>query len=366
MDIHVLNENFETIAVIDQYESLLWTDRYSSPGDFEIYTPVSELMLTYPKVNNYLRYGETEHLMIIEDITIESNVEEGNHIKIVGRSLESILDRRAIVSEVNLSGNLQNGVKSLIVSNIINPSDSNRRIANFRFEESTDSAITSLTYENQFKGTNLLETITEICDANEIGFKVILDDDNNFVFSLYKGVDRSYRQEVLPYVVFKPSFENIVSSNYSEVNSSAKTFCYVHSTYTERYEDEEGHSESIEIDVIRTVGSGTGLLRKETYIDGQVTKDEDMSMDEYYSKLDQSGNDELKNNSKIQKTFDGQCETKRMYVYNRDFFLGDVCQVANEYGMESPARVTEFIWSQSSSGLDNYPTFTALDYEEEE
>ena len=81
MDIHVLNENFETIAVIDQYESLLWTDRYSSPGDFEIYTPVNEMMLTYPVVNNYLRFGETEHLMIVEDITIESNIEEGNHNK---------------------------------------------------------------------------------------------------------------------------------------------------------------------------------------------------------------------------------------------------------------------------------------------
>ena len=45
---------------------------------------------------------------------------------------------------------------------------------------------------------------------------------------------------------------------------------------------------------------------------------------------------------------------------------GDVVQVANEYGMEDAARVTEFIWSQSSSELKNYPTFKALDYEESE
>lgn len=364
MDIHVLNENFETIAVIDQYESLLWTDRYSSPGDFEIYTPVSEVMLTYPKVNNYLRFGETEHIMVIEDINIESNVEDGNHIKITGRSLESILDRRVIASELNLSGNLQNSIKSLITSNIISPSDSSRKISNFKFEESTDEAITSLTYENQFKGNSLLEIISTICDSNEIGFKIILSDDNNFVFSLYKGTDRSYRQEILPYVVFKPSFENIISSNYSEKNSSSKTFCYVHASYTETTEDDEGKTASNQIDVIRTVGTGTGLNRKEAYLEGSMTKDDSMSVEEFYSKLEQYGNDTLKNSLKVQKEFDGQCETQKMFIYNRDFFLGDVCQIANEYGMESPARVTEFTWSQSSSGLENYPTFTALDYEE--
>lgn len=360
MDLHVLNTNFETIAVIDAYESMLWTDRYYEPGEFEIYTPVSDEMLEFPKVNNYIRIKESNHLMIIEDIQIEANVENGNHIKIKGRSLESILDRRYVVGEINVAGSFQNTIRSILTNNVIAPSDSARRIPNFIFQDSTDSRITSLTYENQYSGKSVLDIIEEMCKDKEVGFKVILNDNNQFVFSLYMGTDRSYRQEALPWVVFKPSFENLINSNYAEEHNAAKTFCYVHAQYSERSEGES--SESEQIDVIRTVGSGTGLLRKEIYKEGGVSKDEDMSMAEWYAKLDQSGRDEL-SSKKVQKVFEGELETTRMFIYDRDFFVGDVVQVANEYGMESPARMTEYVWEISSSGINNHPTFEALDYE---
>ena len=355
MDLHVLNTNFETIAVIDAYESMLWTDRYNEPGEFEIYTPVSDEMLEFPKVNNYIRIKESKHLMIVEDVQIEANVESGNHIKIKGRSLESILDRRYVVNELNVTGSVQNTIKSIITNNIISPSDSDRQISNFIFEDSEDTKITELTYENQYKGKSILEIVEEICKDKEIGFQVLLNDNGQFVFSLYAGTDRSYRQEALPWVVFKPSFENLLNSNYAEEHNAAKTFCYVHGQYS------ENQSQS---DVIRTVGSGTGLLRKEVYKESGVSKDDGESLASWYAKLDQSGTDELKE-KKIKKVFEGELETTRMFIYDRDFFVGDVVQVANEYGMEAPARMTEYVWEISSSGINNHPTFEALDYEEE-
>lgn len=360
MDIHILDQSFTLIAVIDSYESMIWTDRYDEPGEFEIYTPVTDEMIKFPVVNNYLRIGDSEHLMIIEDIEVETNIEDGNHIKIKGRSLESILDRRVIIGEVNIEGNLQNAIRSLITTNIISPSDSRRRISNFIFRDSTDSKVTSLTYETQFKGKNLLEAIEEMCKEKEIGFKVILNDNNQFVFSLYAGTNRSYSQEALPWVVFKPSFDNIIESDYKEEHSDARTFCYVHSQYTQKDEDSESN-ESQEIEVIREVGTGTGLLRKEVYKDGGVSKDDEMSMAEYYAKLDQAGSEEL-TAKKVKKEFEGEVETSRLFVYGRDFFIGDVLQVANEYGKEAPSRMTEFVWSIDSSGVDHHPVFKALDY----
>lgn len=353
MDLYVLNENFEKIAIIDAYESVLWTDRYNKPGEFEIYTPVADFALQYPVTNNYLQIKDSEHTMIIEDTTIESNVDTGNHIKIVGRSLESILDRRIVWTQTNITGNLQNGVKKLLEDAIINPTDPDRKISNFVFEESDDTEITSLTMDNQYTGDNLLEVIEALCEVNEIGFKITLNDSNEFVFKLYKGIDRSYRQETLPYVVFKPSFENIINSNYSEENSVAKTITLV-----------AGEGEGTDR-ITRTVGSGTGLLRKELYTDARDIDSEEISRAEYLAKLDERGAEKL-NENKVKKTFDGECETTRMFVYQRDFFMGDCVQVANEYGMESPTRVVEYIWSSSSSGTSSYPTFEALEYESEE
>lgn len=353
MEMYVLNTNYEKIAIIDAYESLLWTDRYGKPGEFEIYTPVADFALQYPVANNYLQIAESEHTMVIEDITIESNVETGNHIKIVGRSLESILDRRIVWNQTNISGNLQNGIRRLLTENIISPSIAVRRIPNFIFEDSTDPAITALTMDNQYTGDNLLDVIETLCETNEIGFMVTLTDDNKFKFKLYKGVDRSYRQNSLPYVVFRPSFENIINSNYSDIQSEAKTVTLVAG-------EGEGSARKT-----RTVGSGSGLLRKELFTDARdIQLEEGMSLATYYAKLDQRGTEKLKEN-KIQKSFDGECETTRMFVYKRDFNMGDCVQVANEYGMESPTRVVEYIWSSNSQGTTSYPTFEALDYEEE-
>ena len=48
-------------------------------------------------------------------------------------------------------------------------------------------------------------------------------------------------------------------------------------------------------------------------------------------------------------------------ISSEDFFLGDMVQIVNEYGIEGKARVTEFIRSQSKEGLDSYPTFVTVE-----
>lgn len=351
IDLIVLNQQFEKIAVIDTYESLLWTDRYNKPGDFEIYTPVAKSVLQYPVANNYLQIRDSEHVMIIEDTTIESNIETGNHIKIVGRSLESILDRRIVWAQTDITGNLQNGIQKLLNENVISPSIADRAISNFIFEASTDPAITELEVESQYTGDNLLEVIKTLCESNKIGFKITLNDNNQFVFKLYKGTDRSYSQNTNSYVVFKPSFENIINSNYSDIQSGAKTLALI-----------AGEGEGAQR-VTRTVGTGVGLDRKELYVDARDIQSEEISTEQYYAKLDQRGTEKL-NENKVQKTFDGQCETTRMFRYQEAFFMGDIVQVADEYGMESAARVTEFIWSSNQSGIESYPTFEALNNDE--
>ena len=49
MELLVLNTDFESIAVIDTYESMIWTDRYNSYGDFEIFFAMDTQLLQYLK-----------------------------------------------------------------------------------------------------------------------------------------------------------------------------------------------------------------------------------------------------------------------------------------------------------------------------
>lgn len=93
MELLILNTKLESDSIIDTYKSLIWTDRYSSYGDFEVYTSATINVLRQVKKGYYLWNRDSEHTMIIEDIEIQSNAEFGNDIAITGRSLESILTR---------------------------------------------------------------------------------------------------------------------------------------------------------------------------------------------------------------------------------------------------------------------------------
>lgn len=257
MDLMVLDANLDAIKVVDQYESFIWTDRYYQSGDFELYMPMTTSILDYIKQDYYIQRRGTDRLMIIEKLLIETDTESGDHITVTGRSLESILDRRVIWGQILLTGNLQNAVELLLDDCIINPSNTNRKIPNFIFKASTDPRITALTIEAQYTGDNLYEVIQKICEERGLGFKVTLNESKQFVFELYMGIDRSYDQTEVPYVVFSPSFDNIISSNYMESKSSLKNVALVGG-------EGEGSARRY-----TAVGNLIGLNRREMFVDAR-------------------------------------------------------------------------------------------------
>lgn len=347
MEILILDTTFKAIAILDTLESLIWTDRYCEFGDFEIYTLVSDLNVL--QEDYYLCLTGSDHVMIIESLQIKCDTENGNRLIVTGRSLESILNRRIIWDQTVITGNLQNGIQTLLNDSIISPTIADRTISNFIFEASTDPIITALTVNAQFnKKENLYEAIQKLCVANHIGFKVTLSGTNQFVFKLYAGVDRSYDQITNSYVVFSPNFENIINSDYLESKKMLKNVIVI---------DGEGEGSTRKQAI---VGSGSDLSRRELYADAsyisQTVDEVPLTDEEYIAQLAQKGS-EILTDYIFEKAFDGQADTFSLFKYGDDFFLGDLVQITNEYGMEAKTRVIEIIRSQNVSGLDIYPTF---------
>lgn len=352
MELTLLNTALDAVAIIDEYESLIWTDRYHEHGDFELYSPVSESILSVFKQDYYLLNRASEHVMIIEKLLIKTDVEDGNHIQITGRSLESLLKRRIVWKQRSYNGNLQNGIKALLTENVISPSDPARRIDNFIFEASTDPKITTLKLDAQWTGDELYDVISKLCRENGIGFKVTLNDNKQFVFKLYAGADRSYDQTDNPYVVFSPKFENIVNSNYIESKSALKNVTLI-----------GGEGEGSERRYT-TVGSASGLNRRELFTDARdissTREDETVLTDaQYNSLLAQRGREHLVEYPDI-TSFEGEIEATMMFVYQEDFFNGDVVQIANEYGHETKTRIVEMTTSENERGTSVYPTFSTI------
>lgn len=355
MDVMILNTDLDAVSIVDTYESFIWTDRYYAYGDFELYEAMRDGLLEYIKQDYYLQSKESEHVMIVEKIQITSDTEDGNHVTVTGRSLESILDRRIVWGQKLLSGNLQNGIKTLLNENVISPSDSNRKIPNFIFKESIDPAITKLKLEAQYTGDNLYDVIQKICEEQGIGFKITLNDEKQFVFELYAGSDRSYDQTENPYVIFSPKFENIINSNYIESKASLKTVTLVGG-------EGEGAGRRY-----TTVGGGSGLNRRELFTDARdissnVGSDDALTDAEYMAQLQQRGKEKLAENVSI-TSFEGETETTIMFQYGKDFFNGDIVQIANEYGHETKARILEIVRSEDKDSYSVYPTFKTIEQE---
>lgn len=351
----LLSSNYETLYPIESFDSLIWTDRYYRFGDFEIYLGASTWAFQNYIEDRYIWSSDSDRLMIIEDVAITTDEDDGNFIAVTGRSLESILDRRILWGRHSLTGNFQNGIKKLLDDHAISPSDPDRDLPGLRFLASTDPRITSLTIDAQFFGENLYEVISKLCQEQNIGFRITMPTDGDLVFELYAGLDRSADQLANPQVTFAPNFDNLGASSYFKTKRPLKTAGLVLG---------EGEDTAQKMaSVTAPTGAGSGFNRREVLIDATSVKstvnEVTMTNEQYHEQLNLFGRLELLKHQ-FTAAFDGQIENLPNLQYAKDFYMGDIVQIENEYGMNTTSRVTEFIRSISSAGNTAYPTLEKI------
>lgn len=342
-NIFVLNKNFEAIGVIDFASSIIWTTRYYEAGDFEIYAQATDKAINLLQEDFYLIREDCDMIGIIENISITTDAENGDWLTVTGRDAKSILERRIVWNQTNLYGNVANGIITLLNNNIIS-ADSNRKISNFTATTPSTSVFTD-TFEKQITGTNLYEAILAICQEFYYGSKVTLNN-GIFNFELYKGIDRSVNQTTNPHIVFSPEYDNFLASNYSLELGSYKNVALVAG-------EGEGTARKTQ-----TVGTATGLNRYEIYVDSRNTSSNEgeITEAEYNKLLIAEGQETLAENIRTE-TFEGTINSGRTYIYNEDYFLGDIVTVKNEFNMQKDVRIIEVIESLDENGLTITPSF---------
>lgn len=351
----VLTKYLSAIDIIDLFDSIIWTERFRGVGDFELYLPTNANGLSFMVPDNLIQINGSKRTMVIESLHLNTDSENGHQYVVKGRSLESILDRRIVRKQTIINGSLQDGVALLLDQNAINPSDPDRKINKLVFQSSTDPLITGLTLDDQFFGETLLDVINYICQAYDIGFKIIVNSSGNFVFSLYAGVDRSFTSSGDSIVLFSPKMDNITNSQYLFSKVPHKTTTLVGG-------EGEGSDRKV-IDVNRSGGALTDLDRREAFTDASMISstyyDGTLSPSDYNLLLTSRGVRDLNGQSSLE-VFDGQVDPSINYVYDRDYSLGDIVQIENEYGLNGTTRVQEFTFSEDKAGERFYPTFERI------
>lgn len=337
-----MNDQFERLAIIDDYSSFIWSTRYYTTGDFQLIVNADNKYMNLFVKGYYVVRDDDENVGIIETITIDRN-EDGNDVMVVkGRFLDSIIARRIIAVQTTVSGKISACIERLLDENIINPDDSDRQISNFII----DSYEIATTMQAQYTGKNLLETISNICETYGIGYKVTLNSDNEFVFQLYEGVDRTYDQSVNTWVIFSDTYDNLLSSQYEENYNNVVNAVLV-----------AGEGEGLDRTTAWITDGSTGLERYELYKDQRnIRSDEgEIPAEEYTKLLQESGKESM---TKYTSAFTGVVYFDNIR-YKTDVNIGDICVIENaKWGISINSRLVEVIESVSETGeYSIIPTF---------
>lgn len=382
MQLFVLDKSFEVVSLCDTFSSLIWTERYSGYGDFELYLPASieninmfprgfYLSLIEPPVydKNGKKIEVRNDVMIVEKTELSTDLEEGDRLVVSGRSLESLLLRRVIPKKVKYESiDPREIIKTILNENIIEPSEPARKIHNFKIAmDSSQRPDTKDKRTYEFDGDYVYDAIKTICDDYDWGFSLDLKTDDNWrtsylAFSTVYGTDRSYEQTKNPYMVFSPRFDNLISSDTIEDDTEFYNSAYVAST--EETKDNKTRR------LIKYVPNNSGRSEwdiRETFYTNSDAKLNDGNNDprpdsDIYSELEKYGKDELKT-QKSNDSFDAEIALLNSVQYHRDYDIGDLIQFDNVYGVNRTARITEYVRNEDDNGYREYPTFTPLSVE---
>ena len=347
MELYVKDSEYNIIAVLDSFVSLIWTKRYYQYGDFELVIPAAAGLLDIIKQDYYIIREDDDTVMIIESILIQTDAEDGNVMIISGRSLESILLRRVFMRQytINHTGTLAGLVLALVercMTSYIQDHPDYRRIAGLTVD--TSSSFEG-TMSVQFTGDTLLSAIISLCRPKEIGIKMQLVE-SSLILSLYQGADTD--------VIFSPEFDNVISSKYSEETRNLANFVTVAG-------EGEGNDRTT-CDILNgRFADITGLKLREGYVDARNVSSNggEISGVEYLDIMTQKGYDYLSEHS-VDKTFESEVEPDMTYHYKTDYNLGDKVTVQNDFGITSRPRIVEIIESWDATGYKVIPTFDEL------
>jgi hypothetical protein len=348
MDINVLDKNFELLGIVDTYTSLMWCKRYNEVGALDLQIEATNETLALFKEGNYITRNDDETVYRIEAIELDTNEEKDNHLIIGAYDIKKILNQRIVYSTEIYNTTVENVIRGLIHNNFINPADSSRAINNFALKDVkglSDKTRTQITYDN------VGEKITELCKAYNYGYKVTLEN-GTIYFDLYQGLNRSINQSDNPVVIFSPEYDNLVSSKYNLDISEVKNVALVGG------EGEGSARKKVE------VGSATGIDRFEIFVDASGVSSEEGAIpaSEYLEMLSENGKEELANTS-VSSSFEGVVDTNQ-YVYKKDFDLGDIVSLENEYGIKVDARIIEIIETWDDTGYTIEPKFEYMEVPE--
>ena len=404
MELFTYDRKFKKSEVVDEFSSVVWTERYFGDGDFELVVPLSMEMIDKLSVGVFLGCEGSPEPMIIQNMSIEKET-----IKVTGISILPWLNNRFVRKSSKhedrywlispTTTGYANTTPGWILWNIVHQMvtwDGSMVLSGYAMPHAHQLAITGLTlgrYDSSDAPVSisvpygpLYDALREIAEAYNLGMrmavtyttdKVYLTVDSGVFpdipqdyfleFTNYRGIDRTTRQTVNPPVRFSPQFDSL--TNIKELQSIAdqKTLVFAfapgnpgglatgllagRATTVKQWEPT--------VPANREEIWSFDVRAEQVFCDDITTDSGITTAANLTTVLNQRAQAVL--NAKAFKVFvDGEIVPGNQFVYGADYGLGDIIEVQGNSGVIQLSKVTEFIRTQDSTGERSYPTLSAI------
>ena len=334
------DNTFENIGEVNQYDSLIWPDKFNGYASFELWAPITEENSEYFKKGNILWCGG-DNAAVVEIVKSAIDDKGTKTFNVKGRTLEMLLTTRIIWGTYNASNKYAStAMYDIVKQNCISPTNASRKIP---YLECAEDKQLGGKMSVQKTGGEVYDAITTIAGSKDLGFNMLFrPKEKKLIFEVVAGVDRTIEQSEVDPVEFSTDLEDILSSSYYTNNQDEKNVAFVQGEGdgTSRVSQISGNNEL------------EGFSRKELYVDARdlqsETVNEDgtttsLTPDEYKAALINRGDDKL-SECEVTETFEAQIRVfgDIQYEFGKDYQKGDKVTVRDrQLNVVVSARITE-------------------------
>lgn len=351
MELRVFNRDIEFLGILRNVNVFRRKRKYSEAAEYELRCQLNEHNRELLKEDNIIidwredkdEFEGCEIKTIAADIDSKCKI-----VSVKGFGLAIYLKRRIIEGTENINTDVFSAVFNLVDKNCINPANSLRKIDRLVLG---NKPYTEEKFQMQVSNKNLYETVCSIARTYEIGFDVLINPfTKQFIFKVYKGLDRSIGQSENDRAIFDVAFDNVEEEHYERDKENYRNMVYI-----------AGEGVGAGRTILTINDSASGLDRHELFVDARDlqsdTGDESLTDEQYNNVLIERGKAKL-SDYKLTESFDGKIKITGTLEYGVDYNLGDiVTRQSEDIGVLVNTRITEIEEVYEGDKITIAPTF---------
>ena len=353
-ELYLLDRRLErTFGPIDDFVSLVWTERYFENGTFTLVLPLSRALFSAVMEARFLEVRGHSGLGRIEKVRF-SGPDGTGHLTVSGRMAESLLGDRILPRGTVVSGALCQSLEALVEANAC-AGAGERAIPGLHVLSGVPTGAESLIMHEFPGGKQLDAFLYTVLGEHGMSYRVTLNADGTALqFFLVRGLDRTQAQEENSFAVFSTSFSTIGEISFLYDTEDHRNYAVIAG---------EGEGEA-RVEVTLDLRTSPDEELRELFVDARdlrsVSGGTAMGAQAYRNLLLARGRERLSARSRIAQVSgtaaayavpeetagtDGRAVHGGSMMAGVDYALGDLCDISSEsLGTVWSERVTEITY----------------------